>query len=375
MERLKRLRELPYTKQKKIISLVFEEAKRMREKGKINYRELSRIVSAKTGITLHHNTIRGWLTREHTPLGWKKCKAARRPPDEDSQVVRGLEMTDLSYKVRHHTIELYLRTTKDFFAQRVRNFLSKYGWTTTKPILVDDRPEWETAAFLDYETWVHELEKPAEKLAYKEKMKLLSGAISGDGYITIGYMSQRRVKFMIGLCSTQKCKAEIFHRILESISIPHGYTRKENSAPKKGRMQHQQEKIGDNIIQTRAPYKYVITVAARTAVKYLLANLKLLQPFREVKRILALRFVEKDVLDRDLIKPVWDYLRVLEKYSTIRSQIRACELIPDERFDKKNLNKQRMLKQLRRKLYKYADAVRNLKPRATRIISGLKPSP
>ena len=76
--------------------------------------------------------------------------------------------------------------------------------------------------------------------------------------------------------------------------------------------------------------------------------------------------------DRDLVKPVWEYLRVLEKHSTIRSQIRACKLIPDEEFDKKRLSKQRMLKQLRRKLYRYADMVRELKPTATKMISGLR---
>ena len=117
----------------------------------------------------------------------------------------------------------------------------------------------------------------------------------------------------------------------------------------------------------------MVIIVRRNAVKRLLAHLKLLQPFREVKRILALRFIEKDMLDRDLVKPIWEYLKIVEKYSTIRSQIRACELIPDEKFDKKHLNKQWIIKQLRRELYKYADMVRELKPTATKIISDFRP--
>ena len=363
VKRLKRYRDLPYEEKRKVVSLVFEEAKRMKENGKgINYSELSRMVLMKAGIVLHYNTIRQWLTGKRTPLRvGRPLKAIRRPPDNDGQVVRGLTLTDLHREDLPHTIFLTLRTTKDFFAISTQRLLSRYGWVNVSPVLNCSEPRWMTTASLAKEQWIHELEKPIHELTKIEKLKLLSGSISGDGWIS-AYIRQSRksIEFVIGLVSTQKSKAQIYHRVLESLSIPHGLT-KQKTRPSKSN------------IRTTAPYTYRVIIASKTAVKYLLTNLRLLQPFREVKRILALRFIEKDMLDRDLVKPIWEYLRVLEKYSTIRSRIRACELIPKEEFDKKHLDKQWMLKQLRRELYEYADMVRELKPTATRIISDLRP--
>ena len=66
--------------------------------------------------------------------------------------------------------------------------------------------------------------------------------------------------------------------------------------------------IGDIVIKTKTYYEYVVTISAKNAVLEVLNNTKLLQPFREAKRILALRFIEKDILDGDLVKPVWDWL-------------------------------------------------------------------
>ncbi|HDJ66417.1 MAG TPA: hypothetical protein ENF33_01705 [Nitrososphaeria archaeon] len=361
---LKHYRAMPYEEKKKIVSLVLDEAERMKQEHKrINYHELSRIVLAKTGIILPVSTIWRWLTGICRPMG--KYKATRRPPDKNGQIVRGLSMTDLRVEKRRHTICLCLNTTKDFFSFSVQRLLSDYGRTTVKPALTANVSIWRLSVTLDYEYWVHELQKPIKELTREEKMKLLSGVISGDGWISIS--ARRRVAFMIGLTTSEKHKAQIFHRILKSLGFSHSFARK--------RRRGGEGRIKNFIIRRTAPYEYEIIVRARTAVKHLLSNLRLLQPFREVKRILTLRFIEKGVLDRDFVKPVWDYLRFVEKYSTIRSQIRACELIPDEKFDEKHLNKQRMLKQLRRELYEYADMVRELKPTATRIISDLRPSP
>jgi len=360
---LKHYRDLPYEEKVRIVSLVFEEAKRMKEEGKMNYHELSRIVLAKTGVILPFPTVWYWLTGMRRPMG--NYKAIRRPPDEDAQIVRGLSMTDLHVERRRHSIWLCLDTTKDFFIFSVQRLLSNYGWTTVRPALIGNMLGWKLSAFLDYECWIRELQKPIKELTREEKMKLLSGAISGDGWISIS--AQRRVAFMIGLTNSEKHKAQIFHRILKSLGFSHSFARKQTSGEKK--------RIGNYIIRTRVPYEYEIIVRARTAVKHLLSNLRLRHPFREVKRILALRFIDKDVFDRDLVKPVWEYLRLVEKYSTIRSQIRACEQVPDEKFDKKYLDKQRIIKRLRRKLYKYADMVRELKPTATRIINDLRTSP
>ena len=357
-----RYRDLPYEGRRKIVSLVFEEAERMKEDGKrINYSELSRRILAKTGIMLCSETIRHWFTGKYMPMG--KFKAIRRCPDENAQMVKGLLITDLKRTDTRHTIWLSLFTTKDFYARSIERFLARYGWATVRPMLVHDIPTWWMSAYLDYEAWAHELERPIEQLTREEKLKLLSGAIAGDGCITI-HTNQRRIRFKISLCSTQKRRIKTFSQILKSLSIPHSLT--------KSQVRGRRSRIRDLIIRTRAYYEYLVTVEARIAVKYLLTNLKLVHPFREVKRVLALRFIEKDVLDRDLVKPVWDYLRFVEKYSTIRSQIRACELIPDEKFDEKHLNKKEILRRLRGKLYECADRVRELKPIVTRIISSLR---
>ena len=256
-----RYRDLPYSEKEKIVSLVFEEAKRMKKDGKrVNYHELSRAIFAKTGIAIHYSTIRRWFTGEHTPLRIKECKASRQPPDEDAQIVRGLEMTDLTRKDSSNTIELYLGTTKDFFAQRVRRFLSKYGWTDIKPKLIGNKPEWKMTAYLDYGAWVHEFEKSVEKLTYEEKIKLLSGVISGDGAVTLNNTHVRTVSFVIVVVTAKKHKVEMYHQILESMSIPHGVTQ--------GRL------------------LYNVNVGAKNAVKYLLTNLRLLQPFRELRGFL-----------------------------------------------------------------------------------------
>ena len=364
VKRLKRYKDLPYEEKRKVVSLVFEEAKRMKQEGKrINYHELSRIVLTKMGVHLGHSTIRGWFTGLYKPMGG--YKAIRRPPDEHSQVIRGLALTDITCSRRWQTIMLTLHTTKDFFIYSLQRFFIRYGFVAVKPTLIRQKAEWEMRAYFDYSQWSRELQRPIFELTEGERLKLLSGAISGDGWIVLHNINQRRINFAVGLSSIQKSKTLLFHKVLESLKIRHCLAKR----------LYEDSRTEDSTTQPRPHYEYMVIVVARNAVKRLLAHLKLLQPFREVKRVLALRFIEKDVLDRDLVKPVWEYLRVVEKYSTIRSQIRACELIPDERFDKKNLNKQRMLKQLRRKLYKYADAVRNLKPRATRIISGIKPSP
>jgi len=365
MKRLKRYRDLPYEEKRKVVSLVFEEAERMKkEEGKIDYYELSRITFAKVAICLHPSTIRGWIIGKHVPLG--DFKAARRPPDEKAQIIRGLLLTDLSRKDSCHTIWLFLHTTKDFYAYMVGNLMKSYGWTTIKPVLKSNMPEWKMSVYLDRQGWARELERPVYELTNDEKVKLLSGAISGDGCITIS-VNQKRVRFMVYLSSTEKHKAKTYHQVLESLGVSHSLMNRW--------IQGRQTKIGNLAVRASARYEYRITVMARMDVKYLLENLRLVQPFKEARRILALRFIEKDVLDRDLVKPVWDYLRTLEKYSTIRSQIRACKLISEEEFDKKNLDKQWILKRLHGNLYKYADMVEELKPAAMKIISDLRPSP
>jgi len=359
-------RDLPYTEKEKIVSLVFEEAKRMEEKDKrINYHELSRIVLAKTGIRLKHVTIRSWIIREKVPMG--NYKAIRRLPDEDAQIVRGLDLTDFGRLEKADTIRLILNTTKEYFARSVQNLMKSYGLATVRPILISDAPEWMMTAYLDYEPWIHELEKPVEQLTYEEKMKLLSGAISGDGWIAVSHTNRSNVIFTIGLANSQEYKAKMFHQVLESMSIPHSFT--------KSQIREKQKRIGNHIIQRKALYEYRVTVEAKTAVKHLLTNLKLVEPFKEVKRIIVLKFIKKNVFNRDVIKPVWGYLKVAEKASTIRSQLRACEQIPDEKFVKKNLDKQQILKSLHRRLCEYANKLRRLKPVATRIISDIRSSP
>ena len=342
----------------------------MRDEGeKISYRELERRILAKTNVMVHYNTIREWLLEEHTPLMMSKPKVPRQPPDEDAQIVRGLTMTDITSREYGNTVELILATTKDFFVYRVQRLLSRYGWTNVKPEIIDKRPKWTMRAFLDHEAWIHEFNKPVEELTHKEKMKLLSGAISGDGTITVSNTDRKLSKFEVSLATTERYKAELYRRILESMSIPYGFSR--------GRLQiEEKESIEiENTIPTKARCIYLVSVAGKNAIEYLLTNLRLLQPFREVKRILALRFIEKDLRYRDLVKPVWDWLRFVEKASTVRSQIRACELIPDEKFAEKNLNKQQMLERLRKSLHEYADRIKELKSEATKIISSLRVIP
>ena len=272
-------RDLPYTEKEKIVSLVFEEAKRMKRlNGDVNYHELSRIVLAKTCVTLHHEVIRRWFTKKRAPLKpvGQPPKATRRPPDEDAQIVRGLSITDLYRDDEYRSIRLTLTTTKDFFAMLVQRFLARYGWADVKPRLISVMPEWQMRASLSKPAWAHELKKPIHELTRDEKLKLLSGAISGDGWITLNNINQDLIVFLVIFSSTQRHKAHLFHKVLESLSIPHTFT--------KNRIGGRRAKIGDRIIQTKAPYDYKVIVAARSAVKYLLTNLQLLQPYRETKR-------------------------------------------------------------------------------------------
>jgi len=361
MKELKRYRDQPDEIKEKIVSLVFEEFERMNKfKRRVSYEELARIVVEKTGVHIRRNTIWRWLNGENTPMGTKRHKAPRRPPDEDAQIVRGLSISDLSVIYKRYTIRLGVNTTKDFFAYRIQRFLSKYGWTIVKPIL-DDVTEWHVSANLSKSFWSHELEKTVNELTTEEKLKLLSGTISGDGSIVITHTDRRHVWFAVRLYSGKRKNIKIIHQVLKSLKIPYGFARQLNK---------NQVTIKGHIVKPKRPI-YVFIITEKNAIKYLLTNLRLLQPFREVKRILALRFIEKDMLDPDLVKPVWDWLWFVEKTSTIRSQIRACELIPDEKFAKKNLDKQQMLKHLHEKLRKYADKMRELKPTATRIIKNL----
>ena len=367
MKELKRYRGLPYVEEEEIVSLVFKEAERMRkENGRINYHKLSRIIQQKTNIIIDPTTIRGWFVGKRKPHG--KFKTARQPPDENARIVQGLLMTDLSRIDEPNTIWLSLNTTKDFFAYSIYKLLKNYGWAVIRPKLWNKRIGWEMSAYLERCYWVHELEEQSiHKFEEREKLKLLSGMISGDGWIGVSHMNRNRVQFTISFQNSDERKTSIFLQILDSLSIPHSFTRVY--------VKERQTNNADEIIKTNVDYVYQVVVSAEAAVKYLLMNLRLLQPFREVKRILALRFIEKDVCDSDVVRPVWDYLRALEKYSTIRSQIRACELIPDEKFAKKSLDRQRILKELHRKLYEYADRVRELRPEAKKIISGLRAIP
>ena len=358
-----RYKDLPYEEKKKIVSLVFEEASKMKKlRRTINYRELSRIVFAKTNVHLGHCVIRDWLIKQCRPMG--NYKAVRRPPKEDGQIIRGLSITDLHITERHHTIYLWLYTTKDFYAVTVQSLLARHGHVSINPVLTNDVPEWRVIALFDRGSWTYELRKPIERLTEDEKLKLLSGAVSGDGWITVDTCQRRRVRFRIGLVSTERRKAEIYQRILTSLSIPCSFTKEQ--------VQSKQSNIGNLIIQSKAPYRYKVRISARKSVTYLLNNLKLVHPYKEVRRVIALRFLKESIIDPAAVKLVWDWLRVVEKYSTIRSQIRACELIPDEKFDKKHLNKQWIIKQLHKRLYEYADRVMELKPVATRIISDLR---
>jgi len=358
--------DLPLSERKKVVSLVFEEAKKMKKsRGKVNYHELSRIVLTRIGVHLQPSLIRRWLLGKVIPIRRNRLKVVRRPPDNNGQIVRGLVLTDLRSEDWYYTIKLSLGTTKEHYARSTQRLLNKYGLTAVEPVLTADMPEWFLRAYLEREDWIPELQKPLEELTYEEKMKLLSGGISGDGWITVINTNRARIGFAIALSNTRKQIIQVFHYLLQSLMIPHNLV--------KIRKRNRRSRIADRIIQTRAQYEYRITVYKKVAVKQLLTNLRLVEPFREIRRILALRFIERDMLDRDLVKPVWEYLRLVEKYSTIRSQIRACKLIPDERFAEKHLDKQRMLERLHRKLYEYADMVRELKPTATRIISDVRP--
>jgi len=363
MKKLKYYKDLSYVEKEKVVSLVFKEAERIMRKGieRINYHELARTIFVKTGVTIHEKTIYRWITGKQTPLN--EFKAARRPPDDDAPIVRGLILTDLVQALEKLTIILTLYTTKDFFAYRVSRLLRKYGWTRIIPRLVKNIPEWELQAYIDRRQWTQELQKPIEKLTNDEKMKLLSGLISGDGFI-LAKTYHDTIRFTIGLSTTEKHNAVIFRQVLESMSIPYVFT--------KERLRRRENRFGDFTIRTRSNYEYRFIIMAESAVKHLLISLRLVEPFRNVKRIIALTFIEKDMFDADLVKPVWRYLRAVEKASTIRSQIMACEQIPDEKFAKKNLDKQRILKELYRRLYEYADRVRELRPAAVKIISGLR---
>jgi len=367
MRKLKRYRDLLYIEQGEMVSLVFREAGRMRKKnGRINYHKLSRMIQRKTNIIINPTTIRGWFVGKRKPLG--KLKMVRRPPDKNARIVQGLLMTDLSRIDKPNTIWLSLNTTKDFFAYSIYKLLKNYGWAVIRPKLWNKRIGWEMSAYLERYHWIHELEKQSiYELEEEEKLKLLSGMISGDGWIGISHRDRNNVQFTISFQNSDERKTSIFRQILDSLSIPNSFT--------KVYVKGKRANNGDEVIKTKVDYMYQVVVSAEVAVKYLLANLRLLQPFREVKRVLALRFIEKDVCDRDIVKPVWDYLRVFEKYSTIRSQIRACELIPDEKFAGKSLDKQRILKELHRKLYEYADRVRELRTEAKKVISGLRAIP
>jgi len=98
-----RYRDLSHEEKRKVVSLVFKEAERMKQEHKrINYHGLSRIIFMKTGVTLSHVTIRYWIVGIRRPMG--KFKAIRRPPDEDAQIVRGLILTDISPEYDLHTI-------------------------------------------------------------------------------------------------------------------------------------------------------------------------------------------------------------------------------------------------------------------------------
>ena len=77
---------------------------------------------------------------------------------------------------------------------------------------------------------------------------------------------------------TEKRKTiETIHQVLKSLAIPYGFARIRN---KKKR-----QNIKDRIVQIKCPL-YVFTITEKNATKYLLTNLRLLQPFREVKKFL-----------------------------------------------------------------------------------------
>ena len=364
-------RDQPDEIKEKIVSLVFEEFERMNKyKRRISYEEIARIITEKTGVRVRRNTIWRWLNGENIPMGTKRHKVPRRAPDEDAQIVRGLSITDLNVIYQRYTIRLKVNTTKDFFAHRMQRFFSRYGWTMVKPVLDDNMTWWHLVAHLDTKSWIRELEKPVKELTNEERLKLLSGAISGDGCIAVTHTDRKHVWFAIKLYNGKRETIKTIHQVFKSLTIPYGFARLYDANEIhiiEGRI----IKSTQHIIKSRRPM-YVFTVTERNAVEYLLKNLRLLQPFREVKRILALRFIKKDKIDRDLVKPVWDWLRVIEKTSTIRSIIRACELIPDERFAERILDKQQILKELHRRLHEYADRVRELRQEATKIINMLR---
>jgi len=356
--------DLPRSERRRIVNLVFEEAEAMKnQKGRVNYNELSRKIYVKTGIHLWPAVIRSWIIGEKTPMKAGSLKAIRQPPDEDGQIVRGLIETDLHRHDAYNTLWLSIHTTKDFYAYSLQKFFLKYGWSDVKPTLIKHTPEWRMSAYLDYDLWFQELQKPIDDLSQQEKMKLLSGLITGDGWITIMHTERDQVSFVVCIGSSRKHKIQFVCQVLDSMSIPYSTI--------KIRRRGREQIIGDILVKTKAYYEYVVAVSAKNAVLEILTHTKLLQPFREIKRKLALKFIHKGKLKRAAIKPVWDWLRLIEKASTVRSQIRACELIRDEKFARKNLDKQQMLKHLHEKLREYTDKTKELKPIATRIISNL----
>ena len=362
-------KDLSYEERKKILSLIFKKAiEIVRLDGKLNYNKLSRIIFTETGVTINPNTIRRWFRGQRNPF--RRVGDCRRvegsPPDDNGQVVRGLLLTDVHRYDGKYSLWLALSTTKDFFAHSLQKFFSRYGWVNVTPRLYGKSAEWDVRVSLNREAWIYELEKPFHELTTYEKLKLLSGVVSGDGWITLYHFSTRPelLGFRLAIGTSDPWKAILYGEILASLSIPTIFVRTYNKRRK--------AIYEDQIIETKTPYSYAVAVVSRKYLEYLLTNLRLLQPFREVKRILALRFMKKGIGDIDLIKPVWDYLRALEKAATIRSRIRAYERIPDEKFIEKGINKERIVDRLRKRLYENLEIVRELEPLATKIISTLR---
>ncbi|MEN2974889.1 MAG: hypothetical protein ABDH32_04845, partial [Candidatus Caldarchaeales archaeon] len=277
--------------------------------------------------------------------------------------------SDLGFKKICNT--LWLHTTTYFaWVVAINNLFTRYGYVSVKPVLCKNTPEWQVNVYLDVNAWREAFTSP-KNFSKEEKMRFLARVIDGDGWISLCEKRSKRPAFTINITTIYNDKAALLEEVIMDVGL----------TPSKFKRFRYVEKEFDGHVLKSKHWEHILTIYRREDVEEFLKHIKMLHPFKEVKRLWALRILE-DGIKKDEARILWQFIRNLEKLGKLYGQLKAIEQLTIK-FERDSQKLQRLI-DIREKLLKKFNTTQNTVeqlrmytiklPKPSSLFSPLKPN-
>lgn len=319
--------DLPLDEQLKIYDFVMKEAARMQ---KLNYHELARIAQLKFGVLCSPKTIWDWIVKGKSPLRHPKygmnTKALRKPPDDDIiPDFLGLIHSDLHFRKIHKTLFLSTSTTYYIWAKAIADRFSAYGYTSVRPVLCGNAPEWRANVYLDAESWNDAFISPLE-LSRQDAIRFLARFVDGDGWIGLNSDARTGNTYIhVGMTTSYRDKAYMLKEVISN-KIGWKVSFRKSSKYKENILED------GHIIRTKRPVFWLI-IYRKDDVDEFLRNVKMLHPLKEVKRCWALKILNEE-MDREQVLKIWRGLHIAGNIIKICGQLMAIDQLMETYMSK-----------------------------------------